>query len=187
MVTMKYLTLLLAIFVLSGCFQAMADREEAKARQAEAAQLAQQIVIEATATAQQQQIDAQTAALQAQAQAAAAQAESAADIAAVNAQTDQLEVLAKAAKPTYWPIVAVVLVFAGLLLLFMRWHMVTVSHVAVGRPVADLPMLPDGVTSFAQMRREAARIGCTIEARGDSFYLVDSQGREKKVKALLNG
>jgi hypothetical protein len=156
----------------------MADREEAKARQAEAAQRAQQIVIEATATAQQQQIDATTAALQAQAQAAAAQAESASAIAAVEQQTAQLEVLAKAARPPYG---LIGLAFVSVVLVaFMGFKAVLAAK--VGQSVEEVRLLP-GSAAFEQAmlasyggdwyrRREAGQV---------RYYLRDGS----EVKALV--
>jgi outer membrane murein-binding lipoprotein Lpp len=97
-----------------------------------------------------------------------------------------MRTLADAAKPNYWPILVVVVVgFAGVLLV-VRWHMVTVSHVAAGQAVQaqQLRLLPSEV-SFAQLRAMARREGKELEVIDGSFFLVDSQGEKQRIKALI--
>ena len=99
-------------------------------------------------------------------------------------QAQMMDTLAQASKPNYWPIIATVGIFALVLLLVIRWHMITVSHVAAGQPVQELRMLP-GDVPFARMRLEAWRQGYQLEAIGDAYYLVDSQGNRQKIRALI--
>lgn len=101
-------------------------------------------------------------------------------------QASMMETLADATKPTYWPIIAVVVIFAGMMLLFMRWHMVTVSHIATQTPMAadTLRLLP-GEVSFGKMRIEARRQGYDLEVNRGSYFLVDSDGNRQRIKALI--
>ena len=97
-----------------------------------------------------------------------------------------MRTLADAAKPNYWPIMVVVVVgFAGVLLV-VRWHMVTVSHVAAGQAVQSqqLRLLPREVP-FAQLRAMARREGKELEVIEGSFFLVDSQGQKRRITGLL--
>ena len=98
--------------------------------------------------------------------------------------SNQMATLANAAKPTYWPIIVTVAIFAGVLLTFMRWHMVTISHLAAGQPVRELRMLPSEI-SFGQMRIEARRQGYDLEVVNNSFYLVDQTGNRQKVNGMI--
>lgn len=99
-------------------------------------------------------------------------------------QAQMMDTLAQASKPNYWPIIATVGIFALVLLTVIRWHMITVSHVAAGQPVQELRMLP-GDVPFSRMRLEARRQGYQLEAIGDAYYLVDSQGNRQKIRALI--
>jgi hypothetical protein len=99
-------------------------------------------------------------------------------------QSAQMKTLADAAKPTYWPMIAIVAIGAVVMLTFMRWHMVTVSHVAAGQPVRELRMLP-GEVSFGQMRIMARRQGYELDVQQGSYFLVDGDGKRQKIKALI--
>jgi hypothetical protein len=99
-------------------------------------------------------------------------------------ESAQMQTLANAARPTYWPIIVTVAIFALVLLTFMRWHMVTVSHVAAGQPVRELRMLP-GDVPFGQMRIEARRQGYDLEVSQGAYFLVDNEGNRKQIRALI--
>jgi hypothetical protein len=80
--------------------------------------------------------------------------------------------------------IAIVAIGAVVMLTFMRWHMVTVSHVAAGQPVRELRMLP-GEVSFGQMRIMARRQGYELDVQQGSYFLVDGDGKRQKIKALI--
>lgn len=113
---------------------------------------------------------AQAEAVQAQAQAAMVQAQKNAEMYAT---------LADAAKPTYWPIVALCILAVVALLVVVRWHMVTVAHVAAGQPMhADaLRLLPTDDRFYSALRLAAKERNARIEVSGDSYYLVDGEQR----------
>ena len=151
---MKYLILIALVFALTGCPAV----EKYKAEQQ-------------TAIAQQESARADQLAQQAR-------------MVEAQAQTDQMKTLADAAKPTYWPIIVIVAILAGVLLVFMRWHMITMSHVAAGQPVRELRMLP-GQVDFGQMKRLARREGYELEVEQGSYWLVDNDGNRQRIKALI--
>lgn len=99
-------------------------------------------------------------------------------------QAAMMETLAKSAKPVYWPFVVITLIFAVAILLFMRMHVIAVSHVAAGQPVQELRMLPSA-RPFGELRLEARRQGYELAAKGDSYYLVDKQGQFQRITALI--
>jgi hypothetical protein len=98
------------------------------------------------------------------------------------------QTLAESAKPVYWPIVAIVIVAFLVFALLMRWHMVTVSHVAAGRPVqaAQLRILPNDPRFYPALRAEARRLGASVEVDGADYYIATACERVK-VKALIEG
>lgn len=122
------------------------------------------------------------------AQANAQQAQASASIVQAQQQTAMFALLADAAKPTYWPIVALCIVAVVALLIVVRWHMVTVAHVAAGVPMqADaLRLLPGAPGFYPALRGEARRIGASVEVQGDSYYLV-RDGERVQVRALIGG
>lgn len=99
-------------------------------------------------------------------------------------QAQMMDTLAQASKPNYWPIIATVGIFALVLLLVIRWHMITVSHVAAGQPVQELRMLPSA-KPFGELRLEARRQGYELAVKGDSYYLVDKQGQFQRITGLI--
>lgn len=99
-------------------------------------------------------------------------------------QAAMMDTLADAAKPVYWPFVVIVAIFAVALLLFMRMHVIAVSHVAAGEPVRELRMLPSA-KPFGELRLEARRQGYELAVKGDSYYLVDKQGQFQRITGLI--
>lgn len=99
--------------------------------------------------------------------------------------------LADAAKPTYWPIVLVVIVFVvamGMaILLVVRWHMIIVSHVAAGRPVhtEELRLLPGQPGFNRELRLAARERGEQAVKRGGAYYLVNAEGQRTPVNQLI--
>ena len=78
------------------------------------------------------------------AQAQAQQAQAQAAIVQAQEQARMYQTLAEASKPNYWPLVVMAILAVVALLLVVRWHMVTVSHVAAGQSVQaqQLRLLP---------------------------------------------
>lgn len=99
-------------------------------------------------------------------------------------QAAMMRTLADAAKPNYWPLALVAILGFGGIMLVVRWHMITVSHVAAGQPVRELRMLPSEV-SFGQLRIEARRQGYQLEVDQGAYWLVDSDGNRQKIRALI--
>lgn len=97
-----------------------------------------------------------------------------------------MRTLADAAKPNYWPMLAVAVLGFGGIMLVVRWHMVTVSHVAAGQTVRanDLRLLP-GQVDFGQMKRLARRDGYELEVEQGAYFLVDNDGNRQRIKALI--
>ena len=122
------------------------------------------------------------------AQARAQEAAASASIVQAQQQAAMFATLADAAKPTYWPIVVLCIVAVVALLMVIRWHMITISHVAAGVPMqADaLRLLPGAPGFYPALRGEARRIGASVEVQGDSYYLVRGEERVQ-VKALIGG
>ena len=87
--------------------------------------------------------------------------------------------LADAAKPTYWPLVLLCILVVVAVLVVVRWHMVTVAHVAANRPLpADaLRLLPSDDRFYGALRLAARERGASIEVQGDSYYLVTGEQR----------
>lgn len=123
---------------------------------------------------------AQAEATQAQAQAAMVQAEQ---------QAQMFATLADAAKPTYWPIVALCILAVVAILLIVRWHMVTVAHVAAGQPMpADaLRLLPTDDRFYGALRLAAKERGASIEVSGNNYYLVDGEQRTPVRQLMVRG
>lgn len=122
------------------------------------------------------------------AQAQAQQAQASADIVIAQQQAAMFATLADAAKPTYWPIVALCVLAVVALLIVIRWHMVTVAHVASGRALHSdaLRLLPSSPAFYGALRGEARRIGATVDVQGDAYYLVRGDERVQ-VRALIGG
>lgn len=122
------------------------------------------------------------------AQAQAQQAQASADMVIAQQQAAMFATLADAAKPTYWPIVALAVLLVVAVLLIVRWHMVTVAHVAAGVPMQSdaLRLLPGAPGFYGALRGEARRIGATVDVQGDAYYLVRGDERVQ-VRALIGG
>lgn len=124
----------------------------------------------------------------AQANAQSAQAQAA--IIQAQEQARMFQQLAESSKPVYWPIVvtvlALVVVFGAIILLFMRWHMITISHVAAGQPMqADQLRLLPGQPGFNRQLRLAARErGMQAVRSNGAYYLVDADGQRTPVRQL---
>jgi hypothetical protein len=120
------------------------------------------------------------------AQANAQQAQAQAAIIQAQKQAEMFSTLAESAKPVYWPIVVLVVLMVVAILFIVRWHMVTVSHVAAGQSVRadDLRLLPSDSRFFPALRKEARRIGADVEVSGADYYLI-TDGQRVKVRALI--
>lgn len=146
---LKYILLIIIALTLTGCPAV----EKYRAEQ-EAAQAAQQAAIADQMAQQARMVESDN-------------------------QAAMMGTLAQAAKPVYWPIVLIVTLFAGVIVLFMRWHMVTVAHVATGQRLLPQQM------SFAQLRMQARREGYELEVAGASYFLVDNDGNRQKIRGLI--
>jgi hypothetical protein len=125
---------------------------------------------------------------QADQQAALAQAEQARTAAIIAEQnTAQLQVLADAAKPVYWPWVLVLLLVMGCGIfmgyIMMRSHVMQIAMLTNHDPQA-VRLLPSAV-SYSRLRQIAQRQGCELDVQGDSYYLIDDAGGRRKIKALI--
>lgn len=171
---MRYL-LIFMILVLTACAPNPERIAELEAQQAQA-------------LAAQQQASAEQAAQEARAEEAKAAQEHSKWLGIKElAEVERDQILADAMKPVYWPIVAVSALFLVALFVIVRMmlsaQMQQVAMITGQEPVRLLP----GDVSFGQMRRMALREGKEIVARGDSYYLVDNLGNERKIKALIQG
>lgn len=101
-------------------------------------------------------------------------------------QARMFQQLAESAKPVYWPIVALAILSIVALLLVVRWHMITISHVAARQPMcADQLRLLPGDTGFNRaLRIAAARRGARPMRSGGCYYLVDADGQRTQVRQL---
>src|SRR3990167_4365617 len=117
---------------------------------------------------------AQANAQSAQAQAAMIQAQE---------QARMFQQLAESAKPVYWPLVTLAVLAVVSLLLVVRWHMITISHVAAGQPVPaeQLRLLPGDVGFNLALRLAAKERGERAVRRGDSYYLINAEGQRTPV------
>ena len=120
------------------------------------------------------------------AQAHAQQAQASADIAIAQQQAAMFATLADAARPVYWPIVVLAVLLVISILLIVRWHMITISHVATGQRMdADaLRLLPGDARFYGALRGEARRIGASVDVQGDAYYMV-RDGERVQVRALI--
>lgn len=112
---------------------------------------------------------AQANAQQMQAQAAIVQAQKNAEMYAT---------LAEAAKPNYWPIIALAVLLVGALLLIVRWHMITVAAVAAGQAVQPEQLrvlLPGDVGFNRALKLAALERGARAVKRNGQYYIVDGQ------------
>jgi len=71
-------------------------------------------------------------------------------------------------------------------LLVVRWHMITISHVAAGEPMQaeQLRLLPGQPGFNRALRLAAQERGGRAVKRGDSYYLVDADGQRTPVRQL---
>jgi len=120
---------------------------------------------------------AQANAQSAQAQAAVIQAQE---------QARMFQQLAESSRPVYWPIVVLAVLAVVALLLVVRWHMITISHVAAGQPMQaeQLRLLPGDVGFNRQLRLAARERGATAIKRNGAYYLVDADGQRTPVRQL---
>ena len=120
------------------------------------------------------------------AQANAQQAQAQAAIIQAQEQAKMFQQLAESSKPVYWPIVVLAVLAVVALLLVVRWHMITVSHVAAGQPMqaGQLRLLPGQPGFNRALRLAAEERGERPVKRGDSYYLVDAEGQRTPVRQL---
>ncbi len=120
------------------------------------------------------------------AQANAQQAQAQAAIIQAQEQARMFQQLAESSKPVYWPIVVLAVLAVVALLLVVRWHMITVSHVAAGQPMQaeQLRLLPGQPGFNRALRLAAEERGGRAVKRGDSYYLVDAEGQRTPVRQL---
>ena len=120
----------------------------------------------------------------AQANAQSAQAQAA--IIQAQEQARMFQQLAESSKPVYWPIITLAILAVVALLLVVRWHMITVSHVAAGQPMQaeQLRLLPGQPGFNRALRLAAEERGGRAVKRGDSYYLVDAEGQRTPVRQL---
>lgn len=119
------------------------------------------------------------------AQANAQQMQAQAAIVQAQEQAKMYATLAEASKPNYWPLVIMAVLAIVALLLVVRWHMVTVSHVAAGQPVQaqQLRLLPGDPGFNRALRIAASERGATPIKRNGRYYLIDGE-RRIEVKQL---
>lgn len=120
------------------------------------------------------------------AQANAQQAQAQAAIIQAQEQAKMFQQLAESARPVYWPIVTLAVLAVVALLLVVRWHMITISHVAAGEPMQaeQLRLLPGQPGFNRALRLAAQERGGRAVKRGDSYYLVDADGQRTPVRQL---
>ena len=119
------------------------------------------------------------------AQAQAQQAQAQAAIVQAQEQARMYQTLAEASKPNYWPLVVMAILAVVALLLVVRWHMVTVSHVAAGQSVQaqQLRLLPGDPGFNRALRIAASERGATPIKCNGRYYLVEN-GQRTEVKQL---
>lgn len=120
----------------------------------------------------------------AQANAQSAQAQAA--IIQAQEQARMFQQLAESSKPVYWPIVVLAILAVVALLLVVRWHMITISHVAAGQPMQaeQLRLLPGQPGFNRQLRLAARERGMQAVRSNGTYYLVDADGQRTPVRQL---
>jgi hypothetical protein len=120
------------------------------------------------------------------AQANAQQAQAQAAIIQAQEQARMFQQLAESAKPVYWPIVVLAVLAVVALLLVVRWHMITISHVAAGQPMQaeQLRLLPGQPGFNRQLRLAARERGMQAVRSNGAYYLVDADGQRTPVRQL---
>ena len=120
----------------------------------------------------------------AQANAQSAQAQAA--IIQAQEQARMFQQLAESAKPNYWPLVTLAVLAVAALLLVVRWHMITISHVAAGQPMPaeELRLLPGDVGFNQQLRLAARERGERAALIGGAYYLINAEGQRTPVNQL---
>lgn len=113
------------------------------------------------------------------AQANAQQMQAQAAIVQAQEQAKMYATLAEASKPNYWPLVIMAVLAVVALLLVVRWHMITVSHVAAGQAVQaqQLRLLPGDPGFNRALRIAAQERGATPIKSNGRYYLVDGERR----------
>ena len=120
----------------------------------------------------------------AQANAQSAQAQAA--IIQAQEQARMFQQLAESSKPASWPIVVLAILAVVALLLVVRWHMITISHVAAGQPMQaeQLRLLPGQPGFNRQLRLAARERGMQAVRSNGTYYLVDADGQRTPVRQL---
>lgn len=92
--------------------------------------------------------------------------------------------LAESSKPVYWPIVVLAVLSVAALLLVVRWHMITVAHVAAGRSVQSQLLLPGQAGFNEALFLAAEERQARISQRDGVIYLIESNGQRTPVRQL---